>query len=281
MDPLRSVIFVDGRNLWYNLREFRFQTESGKEVGRDYRLDEKHFCWGPFFAGVLQKFDELAGVNHRLLRAYWYNVESLTRFTRWDEGAVRILERHRAEYPELTEERIHELAEDWHRRQAENLRKARDEVYEEIQRKTNFLEFKYVGLAFVNAYNVSRLSTSGEGELQYAGTWKGEKGVDTGMAVDMVSKMKEYDVAILVSGDADFIPVVRYLKDNLKQVYQFSLARGVPPRITYLSAWLRSIVDVFAYFDEVELLSKYLDSKFRFPPEVRQAIESRIAELKG
>ena len=65
------------------------------------------------------------------------------------------------------------------------------------------------------------------------------KGVDVGIAVDMMSKMAEYDAAILVSGDADFMPVVRYLKDHLRYVYQFSLALGIPPKIKNLSPWLR------------------------------------------
>ena len=39
--------------------------------------------------------------------------------------------------------------------------------------------------------------------------------MDTGIPVDMIAKMSSnYDVAILVSGDADFLPVVGYLKDN-------------------------------------------------------------------
>ena len=40
----------------------------------------------------------------------------------------------------------------------------------------------------------------------------------------MIAKMSHYDTAILISGDSDFLPVVGYLKDNLKYVYQFSLA---------------------------------------------------------
>ena len=95
--------------------------------------------------------------------------------------------------------------------------------------------------------------------IEYLGRQIGEKGVDTGIAVDMISKMANYDAAILVSGDADFLPVVGYLKDNLKYVYQFSIARGVPPMIRYLSPYLRGKVDCFESYDEVELLSLYLN----------------------
>jgi len=96
----------------------------------------------------------------------------------------------------------------------------------------------------------------------------------------MISKMDNYDVAILVSGDADFLPVVRYLKDALKNVYQFSISQGIPPEIKYLSPWLRGQVDMFQFFDELELLDVYLDRKSGIPPAILQCIDARIAELK-
>lgn len=79
----------------------------------------------------------------------------------------------------------------------------------------------------VHPLRVHRIEQNGD-EVTYRGVQVGEKGVDIGIAVDMIAKMPNYDVAILVSGDADFLPVVGYLKDNLKYVYQFSVAKGVP-----------------------------------------------------
>lgn len=37
---------------------------------------------------------------------------------------------------------------------------------------------------------------------------------DIGMAVDMISIADKLDVVILISGDGDFVPVVKYLKDR-------------------------------------------------------------------
>ena len=92
--------------------------------------------------------------------------------------------------------------------------------------------------------------------------------------------MPNYDVAILVSGDADFLPVGGYLKDNLKYVYQFSVAKGVPPSIQYLSPFLMGKVDCFASFDEVELLSRHLDRTSRIPPAILDAIDARVSDLR-
>lgn len=103
--------------------------------------------------------------------------------------------------------------------------------------------------------------------------------MDVGIAVDMIAKMPHYDAAILVSGDADFLPVVGYLKDSLKYVYQFSIAKGVPPSIRYLSPYLRGKVDCFASYDEPELLTRFLNRSSGIPPQILTAIDTRVAEL--
>ena len=118
-----------------------------------------------------------------------------------------------------------------------------------------------------------------DGTIDYRGRRIGEKGVDIGIAVDMIAKMPYYDVAILISGDADFLPVVSYLKDYLKHVYQFSVAKGVPPSIRYLSPYLRGKVDRFAFYDELELLRDYLDRSSRIPPDILDSIDARISQL--
>jgi len=48
-----------------------------------------------------------------------------------------------------------------------------------------------------------------------------QKGVDTLMAIDVLSKayQDQYDIAILVTGDEDFLPVVDYVKNTGKRIY--------------------------------------------------------------
>lgn len=55
-----------------------------------------------------------------------------------------------------------------------------------------------------------------------------EKGVDTRLAVDMISAAWDnmYDTAVLVSSDRDFVPAVRMLGRRGKKIFQV----GIPPR---------------------------------------------------
>lgn len=275
MSALRTVIFVDGQNFKKNLQAFSFQSNPRD---RGYRLDEKHFDWRNFFKSVLSKFNVATGNDHRLIRAYWYNAESITPFRENPKLVYRIYNDVKSKFPNITEPAISELARRWWEGERDYFNKTRDDIFDSIQKETDFLEFKYVGQYVVKPFTVYNLEENPDGTLFYQGVREGEKGVDIGIAIDMVAKMNFYDVAILVSGDADFQPVVRYLKDHLRQVYQFSVAKGVPPHINYLSAYLKSMVDVFQYFDEEELLSNFLKRK-SLPYAIQKVIDKRLAEL--
>lgn len=281
MDTLRTVVFIDGRNFRYNLRAFRFHGIGDPVPDRYYRLDEKHFDWRDFFLGILQKFDQATGHAHRLVRAYWYSAESMRPFQVNDRLVDGLLSRYSGQFPDLTREAIIDLARNWYSEERRYFEQTKEKVFESIQRKVDFLEFKYVGEYVVRPFEPYQFHRDGDGNFRYLGTREGEKGVDVGIAVDMLSKMPNYESAILVSGDADFIPAVRYLKDNLKLVYQFSLAQGIPPRITYLSPWLIGRVDCFQAYDELELLEQYLNRQSGIPEPVLQAIDERTASLRG
>jgi len=285
MESLRTVLFIDGRNFKYNLRAFRFIPLEG-DADRYYSLDEKHFLWQNFFSGIIEKFNNATSYKHRLIRVYWYNADTVRPFEVKHRLVQSILREykdklHHDDFPDLTEEDILFLAREWYNRERENFYRAKEQIYEGIQRKTAFLEFKYTGEYVVKPFDVYAFNRREDGKFFYQGTREGEKGVDVGISVDMVAKMPNYDVAVLVSGDADFLPVVRYLKDNLKYVYQFSIAKGIPPSINYLSPWLIGVVDVFESLDELELLETYLNREYSFPPPILQAIDKRIEYLKA
>lgn len=276
MATLRTVIFIDGENFRNNLRHFRF---IGKPTLPEYQLEERHFYWEQFFKGIIEEFDELTNWNHQLIRVYWYYAATISPWSESPRLAQRAVEGC-ADRVKLTTQQVTSLAKAWYEKERRYFEKLREQVFEDIQRSTDFLEFKYVGQYVIRPYSVYRIDYDEKGTVtNYLGRQQGEKGVDVGIAVDMISKMGNYDVAILVSGDADFLPAVKYLKDNLKYVYQFSIAKGVPPMIEYLSPYLKGVADCFAYFDEIRLLSEFLNPQ-GIPPEVYKSIEARIDALK-
>jgi len=275
-EPLRTVVFVDGQNFKKNLQQYKFETDPQL---RPYRLEERHFLWNEFFQGLAGWFEQRTGIGHRLLRVYWYNAETITPFSIYRSEVNRILQQYAPQFPELSASVIVGLAKKWHGIERERFDKIRT-VFEEIQRSTEFLEFRFVGQYAVNPFVVYRLERRPDGSLFYQGTRIGERGVDVGIATDMIAKMPYYDVAVLVSGDYDFIPVVRHLKDSLRQVYQFSISKGIPPKITYLSPWLKGIVDAFGFYDEVELLTKYLNRRSGIPLAILQEIDAHVRSLQ-
>src|SRR5262249_43903674 len=73
-------------------------------------------------------------------------------------------------------------------------------------------------------------------EIRQEGHWKvdllhhtvNEKGLDTSLAVDMVALQDTYDIALLISGDADGIPGINYVKGRSKHVGVAEFRRGAP-----------------------------------------------------
>lgn len=280
MSALRTVIFIDGENFRNNLRNFSYQSTPPHPTNPYYRLEENHFHWKQFFQGIIKEFDNTTGWEHQLIRVYWYYAATISPWHENNRAAQIIVNRNQNR--DLTVNQVNVLAKQWYDHERDYFENLREKTFEDIQRNTEFLEFKYVGQYIVRPYTVHKLEFNASGRVTtYLGYQQGEKGVDVGITVDMISKMPNYDVAILISGDADYIPAVRYLKDNLKYVYQFSLAKGVPPTIEYLSSYLKGIVDCFAYFDELKLLSEFLNRTIypSIPVPIIQAIDARITSL--
>jgi uncharacterized LabA/DUF88 family protein len=274
MASLKTVIFIDGENFRNNLRHFAFVSDPAKG---EYRLEEQHFLWKKFFQCVLEEFDKITHWQHQLIRVYWYYSASISPWIENPKLAQKIVDEYKGKIA-LTVPQVTQLAKNWHEQERNYFQKLRERTFEDIQRETGFLEFKYVGQYVIHPYRVFRIEVDSHGKISYLGLQQGEKGVDIGIAVDMISKMDNYDVAILISGDADYIPAVKYLKDHLKYVYQFSLAKGVPPRIEYLSAYLKGSADCFAYYDEKRLLSDFLNRK-SIPPNICHVIDAKIVSL--
>lgn len=277
MDTLKTVVFIDGQNFKNDLQKFRFKAQ-GHNLP-EYRLDEKHFLWENFFQCAIEALSLRTKTSHRLVRVYWYNTQTTTPYHRHDRAIRKILENYRDQFPELTAPLLDMLAQRWHRHQRELLARAKEEVFDEIQKRSSFLEFKYVGQLVLRPYRVREMQRDKEGGILYQGTVEGEKGVDIGITIDMIAKMPHYDAAVIVSGDTDFIPLIQYLKDQLKLVYSLSLSRTENGQVQIFSPQIKSAVDYFHAIPEKELLGTFLDRRSGIPPIILQEIDRRLEEL--
>lgn len=75
-----------------------------------------------------------------------------------------------------------------------------------------------------------------------------EKGVDTAIATDMIRLAWEdaYDVAVLVTSDADLVPAVEFLDLKGRKIVQ----AGFPPSGVHLATACWASFDLFAHRDE-------------------------------
>jgi len=93
-----------------------------------------------------------------------------------------------------------------------------------IEGKHKFFTFLKKGLGFiVRKKELKRISVITE-----LGESIEEKGnMDVEIAIDIMHHIKKYNVAVLFSGDSDFLALVTYLKNRGKKVYIFSSKNNI------------------------------------------------------
>ena len=98
----------------------------------------------------------------------------------------------------------------------------------------------------------------GHWKVDFLGHSCEEKGLDTRLAVDMIALENNYDVAIVVSGDADSIPSIDLMKRRSKHVGAVEFVRGYPPeqKGRGFSSKIKLSSDFVARIYEMELVSK-------------------------
>lgn len=223
---LRTVVYVDGQNLHYNLETLGLQ--------------EKDVDWGRVFADLVPKED-------RLIRVNWYQA---ARIASWSWNARY----HSKMCPNgMKPDEFQVKAEEYYRSECERLDKLHDAVYGRIEENFDAIEFRYAGVLKVDPVCVWESKPG----VQRVGKRVGEKGVDVGLAVDMVRQAAEYDHAILVSGDFDYVPALQAVKDMLRSVTVVSVMKGTPPKHQGHARRLRGLCDVERQVFEADLKGKY------------------------
>jgi uncharacterized LabA/DUF88 family protein len=97
---------------------------------------------------------------------------------------------------------------------------------------------------------------SGHWKVNFLRKWVEEKGLDTSLAVHMLAYLENYDVGLVVSGDADSIPSIQYVKSRDKQVGAVEFVNGSPPEAKGrgFSSRLKEHADFVVRIYETELL---------------------------
>lgn len=195
------------------------------------QLQERDVNWDRFF-------DEITPENHILIRSYWFYPARIARCDRRSYNHRRTTHEDIKYTPQDTEP-----ADNWFTEQEMRHRKIREEVHPAIADSYDRIEFRYVGVLRVNA-----------GTQEYLG----EKGVDVGMAVDLVSKAKNFDTALMITGDQDMAPAVQHVKNELKQVVLVTIQPNSASMQVHASRKLRVLADRLWVFDDADFRNKDL-----------------------
>lgn len=217
----KACVFVDGENFRYSINEL-FRNEFTQS---DYL--PKTADWEGFFNWVLECFEK----DCELVRVYWYVVENmdfwpynLTKLSKDPELLKRTLCKHdpyKVQLCDLEGDDLTSTMEGILNQLRDKERKVRKRfdgwitLQNGISTKHKAIEFRRSGAIRYNLY------TDSLGE---------EKAVDVKLATDLITLNGIYDVAIIVSGDQDYVPAVQCIKDLGKRVINitFTMRNGKP-----------------------------------------------------
>ena len=210
----RACVFVDGENFRHSLiRLFEPTFRAQGYLPRNAK-------WGDLFDWVVSQ----AASNAYRVRTYWYVIEHLDcspyrleRLERDIREAERVIRNYQPYAHELgsivnstaREERVRTMVTTIMERR-ERMHRRFDgwtAIQNAIARTEEAIEFRRAGGIRYNLFD---------------GTLGSEKAVDVNLACDMVALKDIYDVAVIFSGDQDYVPAVRIVKNAGKRVVNVS-----------------------------------------------------------
>lgn len=255
----RFVTFVDGSNLDGVLKHLNLRVD---DYGSFYRhvYEQSVQYWGRTFA----EGSPWPPAQHS--RIYWYVVGKMDE---WDLSDPKAEARLRSRF-ELNTRLRDSYLEDVARRMPDcPLDRRLDEAWMLCFGETrDWYDGKRRALERKKRFYHGVQSATDFVEIRQEGHWKvdllhhslNEKGLDTSLAVDMVALQDTYDVALLISGDADGIPGINYVKGRSKHVGVIEFRRGSPTDFPMkgASSRLKIAADFVVQVYEAELLRRNL-----------------------
>lgn len=220
----RFAFFVDGSNLYGSLRTMNLEINNYSQLyAHIYR--EAVTTWHEV---TLQD----APAPAQLRRVYWYAVGGIDdwdlqnpqsraalrqAFVRDAEIRALWLTRVSMGNPNLAEAELEEEA--WQACYAD----FRDWYHAKIRAIDGMRRF-YAGVRASS--DLIDIREAGHWKVNFLHKWVEEKGLDTALAVDMVALQDNYDVAVVLTGDADAIPSIRHLKERGKHIAAVEFVGG-------------------------------------------------------
>ncbi len=203
---MKSCIFVDGENFRYAIKNL-FSPRLFDE--KDYL--PKNADWTKFYDKIVQKVEGASLHIERLtrVRTYWYVVDGVDTYP-------LVSGKH------FVEEKFHNR----HRDKIQNLRASggMTDALEELKVRKEKITRRFEGFqnfqrGIAKHHNSIEFRRSGAiGYDLFTKRLGKEKTVDVNLGVDLLLLKDVYDVAILVSGDQDYLPAVQAVKNLGKTV---------------------------------------------------------------
>jgi uncharacterized LabA/DUF88 family protein len=255
----RFVIFVDGSNLAGILRRMNLRVDDYEALFR-HVFEGATKAWRTTFDGP--------GAHAQLHRVKWYEVGSLDEWNLDDPKAQLVLrdifERDpdsKRFYMALASQKAP------HRQRSELAQDAWSLCFTDLRR---WYEERRDLVEGFRRFHYAIRSTTDFIDLVECGHWKldlihrqvTEKGLDTRLAVDMVTLLDTYEVALLLPGESD-IPSVDHVQARGRHVGVVELAAGHAreKKGTLSLSRLRVAADFVVEMREAELISRGLARK--------------------
>jgi len=223
------MAFVNGSNL--------FGTFKHLEVF----VDDYEALYRYIFSQAVEQWrttvNSAAPIPLRLLRVYWYVVDSMDE---WDLNSMRSRQYLHERFVEDREVRSRWITEAARTNAGRGMDPAR---LEQVAFGMCFDDFKYWYekkqsiLSGMNRFYHAVESASDFIDIRRYGRWKvdllhrsiTEKGLDAGLAVDMITYHQQYDVALLIGADTEGVPGMQYIKNAGRQTMIVEFNRGNRP----------------------------------------------------
>lgn len=259
MQPvIRFAFFVDGSNLLGSLKKLNVQV--------DYHGPFYRFLFKESVKQWKETFLDPSDARARISRIYWYEIGFMDD---WDLDTPRAQQSLKESFGKDTELKRSFMAlagqQNAGLAQGQLFEKAWESCFSEIK---GWYEQRRKTLESIRKFHYAVQSETDFIDIIECGHWKvdmlhrkvEEKGLDTSLAVDMVTQIAHYDVAILVSGDADAIPSLNYVKQEGKHVGVIEFIKGYPPenRGRQSSSRLKVVADFVPQIYEMDLVREKL-----------------------